>query len=272
MNLPFRDPLAEAWQDRYGVELPPDLPDLGILLNHRSVRKYKPDPITLEVRQALVAAAQSAATSSNLQLWSVIEVDDADRRERMVELCANQKQVRTAPWFLAFIADHHRLRQVAASHGETAAGLDYAEFCLMAFIDATLAAERLVIAAETLGIGTCYIGALRNDPEGVKELLELPEGTFGVFGLCLGYPEEPMTSAIKPRLPQAAVWHRESYRSELSADIADYDRRMAAFYESQAMKGDTSWSARSAKRVDEGHLTGREAILDFLRKQGMIRR
>lgn len=272
MNLPFRDPLAEAWQARYGVQPPADLPDLGPILNHRSVRKYKPDPITPEVRHALIAAAQSAATSSNLQLWSVIEIDEPERREQIAVLCDNQKQVRAAPWFLAFVADHHRLKQVAQSVGEDAAGLDYAEFCLMAFIDATLAAERMVVAAETLGIGTCYIGALRNDPQGVQELLELPEGTFGVFGLCLGYPEEPMTSAVKPRLPQDAVWHRERYSADVHEAIADYDRRMAEFYEAQRMKGDLSWSTRSAKRVDEHHLTGREAILDFLRKQGMIRR
>lgn len=272
MKSPFREPTADAWHRRYGTDAPPELPDLGTVLNHRSVRKFRPDPIPAEVRQALIAAAQSAATSSNLQLWSVIEVDDPERREKIAQLCSDQKQVRTAAWFLAFIADHHRLRQAAAAVGEEALGLDYAEFCLMSIIDATLAAERMVVAAETLGIGTCYIGSLRNDPVAIKDLLGLPTGTIGVFGLCLGYPEEPVTAEVKPRLGQDAVWFKERYSADVSEAIADYDLRMRAFYEAQKMKGDATWSMRSGRRVDEHHLGGREAILDFLHEQGFLKR
>lgn len=272
MSLPFRESRVEAWQARYGVQPPADLPDLGVILNHRSVRKYKPDPIVPEVRQALVAAAQSAATSSNLQLWSVVEVDDPERREQIAVHSSNQDQVRHAAWFLAFIADHHRLRKVAQNVGEVAAGLDYAEFCIMAVIDAALAAERMVCAAEQLGIGTCYIGSLRNNPAAIKDILGLPEGTFGVFGLCLGYPAEPMTAEIKPRLGQGALWFKEQYLTDVEDEIADYDRRMSAFYEAQKMKGDVTWSMRSGRRVDEHHLGGREAILDFLHEQGFMKR
>jgi len=81
----------------------------------------------------------------------------------------------------------------------------------MAVIDAALAAERLVCAAESLGIGICYIGALRNDPDGVRAFFGLPEGVFGVFGLCLGWPAKGVEAEIKPRLAQEAVWFRETY-------------------------------------------------------------
>ncbi len=218
----------------------------------------------------LVAAAQSAATSSNLQLWTVVSVQDPARRAVVAELCAGQAQVRQAPWFLCFLADHHRLRRAAAEVGETALGLDYNEFYTMAVVDAALAAERMVCAAEGLGLGVCYIGALRNDVDGVAEVLGLPDGVVGLFGLCLGWPADGFDGAVKPRLPQASVWHRERYDPD--AGIGDYDARMAAFYEAQGMKGDVTWSMRSGRRVDEHHLSGRERLLPFLRERGMDRR
>lgn len=138
----------------------------------------------------------------------------------------------------------------------------------MAVVDAALAAERMVCAAESIGLGICYIGALRNNAPAVKEILNLPEETFGVFGLCIGWPEEPITAEIKPRLDQATVWHRERYNHLV--DVSEYDRRMKAFYEEQKMKGDVTWSMRSGRRVDEHHMTGREILLDWLRGQGFL--
>jgi nitroreductase len=263
----FDETPVEAWHQRFGTE-PPALPDLAKFLNHRSVRKYKPDPINEDTLAGLVGAAQSAATSSNLQLWSVVSVMDPATREELTTMCENYRQIKDCAVFLAFVADHYRLRRAAEAVGERAEGLGHAEFYTMAVVDAALAAERLVCAAESLGIGICYIGALRNDPVGVRRVLDLPEGTFGVFGLCLGWPEEPLTAEIKPRLPQSSIWFREKY--DHGVGVGDYDERMRAFYESQRMKGDVNWSMRSGRRVDLDHMTGREAQLEFLREQGFV--
>ena len=213
----------------------------------------------------LVAAAQSASTSSNLQLWSVVSVQDPGRRADITRLCGDQDQVREAPWFLAFLADHHRLRFAAARRGEACEGLGYEEFLLMATVDAALASERLVCAAESLGIGSCYIGGLRNDPEGVRDLLGLPDGVFGLFGLCLGYPKSE--ASVKPRLAQRAVWFRERY--DPAPDTDEYDARMRSFYEAEGMRGDRTWAARSGGRVDRHHLTGREILKGWLARIGM---
>jgi nitroreductase len=264
----FDETPSEAWRQRYGAD-GPALPDLAQFLNHRSVREYTNDPIPADTLAGLLAAAQSASTSSNLQLWSVVTVEDPQRRLEIARLCADQKQIKDAAVFLAFFADHYRLRRAASVMGENAAGLDFHEFFVMAVIDAALAAERLVCAAESLGIGACYIGALRNDPVGVKEFFRLPTGVFGVFGLCLGWPKEPLGAAIKPRLPQDCVVHSEVYQD---GGIGNYDDRMRTFYLSQKMKGDVTWSMRSGRRVDELHLTGREAIKAFLQEQGMALR
>lgn len=257
----------EAWQARYGAAAPSDYPDLAGFLRHRSVRKYAEREVPESLIAALVAAAQSAATSSNLQLWSVISVQDPDHRRAIFEATGQQDQVAKAPWFLAFCADHHRLRQAAQRAGQEPAGLDYTEFMVMAMLDAALAAERMVCAAESAGLGICYIGALRNDPPTIRELLGLPTGVVGLFGLCLGYPAKDAHAEIKPRLPQSAVWFRERYDAE--TDVADYDARMRAFYESQAMRGEVTWSMRSGRRVDGSHMTGREVWKAWLEENGM---
>lgn len=254
-----------SWRERYGNEAPGDLPDLGAFLDHRSVRTYADRPISESTMRGLVAAAQSASTSSNLQMWSIVTVQEPDRREAIARLCGDQDHVRNAPWFLCFLADHHRLRRAALAQGEKAEGLGFTEFLLMAALDAGLAAERLVCAAESIGLGVCYIGALRNDPEGVRELLGLPDGVFGLFGLSLGHPVGG--EAVKPRLAQEAVWFRERY--DLAPDTGEYDARMRTFYEGQGMKGDRTWSARSGGRVDRRHLTGREVLKSWLARIGM---
>lgn len=264
----FDEPTAEAWRLRYGGEADA-LPDLGRFLNHRSVRDYSGEEVSEDLVRGLVASAQSAATSSNLQLWSVVSVQDSERRRRIAELCADQKQVHEAAWFFAFVADHHRLREAARAVGEQAEGLDTMEMLLTVCIDAALAAERMVCAAEALGLGTCYIGALRNKPWEVAELLGLPEGAVGLFGLCLGWPAEDSGASIKPRLGQESVWFREVYGA---ADVGEYDVRMRSFYEEQGMKGEVTWSMRSGRRVGDAGLSGRLVWKGFLEERGFGRR
>lgn len=200
----------------------------------------------------------------------MISVQDPDRRDAISHVCANQKQVRESSWFFAFLADHYRIRHAAEQIGADCAGLTYTEFFAMACIDAALAAERMVVAAEAMGIGICYIGALRNEPAKVAELLDLPHGTFGVFGLCLGYPAADAHPEIKPRLSQESVWFRETYNREL--DVTEFDARMVEFYRSQNMSDDHNWTARSSRRLDGNHMTGRDTLLDWLKSQGMALR
>lgn len=263
----FDEDFEASWKQRFGVEPAGVVDGVERLLTHRSVRDYSEAAISEETVRALVGAAQSASTSSNLQLWSVVSVQDPERRERAAQLSGNQAHVRNAPWFLVFLADHYRMQRAAQAVGEKAEGLRYEEFHTMSVVDAALACERLVCAAEAIGIGTCYIGAVRNDPQGMKELLGLPEGVFAVFGLCLGYPSESCTASIKPRLRQDDVWFRESYNQEVTT--AEYDNRMRPFYEAQKMKGDVTWSMRSGRRLSESKMEGRQVLKSWLAEQGI---
>lgn len=266
----FDEGMDEAWRERFGSEAPAGAPDISRFLTHRSVRDYSPEPIPRSVIEALMGAAQSAATSSNLQLWTAISVQDPELRARVNAVAGNQKQVRDAAWFFVFVADHFRLEEAGRGAGQDPNALDTNEFYTMAVVDAALAAERMVCAAESLGIGICYIGAIRNDPYAIREILGLPSGTFAVFGLCLGWPAQDSSAEIKPRLSAPAVWHEERY--EQSPDVAEYLPRMSQFYEEQGMKGDVTWTMRSGKRANNASLTGREVLKTFLDEQGMDRR
>lgn len=271
-------PLANLLRQRYGPDAAPDAPawsaTLELLLGHRSVRAYTDAPLPPHTLEALVAAAQSAATSSNLQTWSVVAVEDADRKARLAELAGNQAHIRVAPLFLVWLADLSRLARVAAQRNLPADGLDYTELLLVAVIDAALAAQNAVVAAEALGLGTVYIGALRNRPLDVAAELGLPPRVLPVFGLCVGWPDPARPAAIKPRLPQAAVLHRERYsaENELLA-VEQYNMTMQRFYQEQQMRVEGDWAEHSAKRVaGPESLSGRHTLRDVLRKLGFVLR
>lgn len=243
---------------------------INSLLTHRSVRAYRSQPLPQGTLELLVAAAQSAASSSNLQTWSVVAVEDPDRKVRLADVAGGQAQIRQVPLLLVWLVDLARLAHVAEQQGLPHAGLDYLEMFLMAAVDASLAAQNAVVAAESLGLSTVYIGALRNNPVAVATELGLPPRTFGVFGLCVGYADGEALPAVKPRLPQAAVLHREQYDLPgQDAAIAAYDTTMAEFYAQQGMAVEGSWTQHSVNRVASAEvLRNRAQLHDILPQIG----
>jgi nitroreductase len=234
------------------------------------VRAYTGEALPEGTLETLVAAAQSAATSSNLQTWSVVAVRDADRRARLSVCANNQAHIRQAPLFLAWLADLSRLDRVAAARGEKADANRYLEMFVVAAIDAALAAQNAVLAAEALGLGTVYIGALRNQPEVVSKELGLPPHVFPIFGMCVGHVDTSRPAAdIKPRLSQSVIVHHEQYTTEGEAEaVASYNGHMRAFQRSQGM-AEIDWSEQSSQRVaGPQSLSGRDRLVEALRACG----
>ncbi|WP_328395653.1 NADPH-dependent oxidoreductase [Nocardia sp. NBC_00416] len=242
-------------------------PVLQILHEHRSVRRYLPDPLPDGVLELLVSAAQSAPTSSNLQVWSVVAVRDPQRKARLAALAGDQEQIRQAPLLLVWTADLARVRGLAADRGAPLDGADYLESSYVAFLDAALAAQNAVVAAESLGLGTVYIGAIRNNPEQVAAELALPAGVFAVVGLVVGRPDPAENARVKPRLPRAAVLHEESYGTDQRAHLDAYEERIAQFYAEQDLAH--SWSDRVLARLaSAASLKGRDRLRESLAAQG----
>lgn len=239
------------------------------LLDHRSVRGYKPDPLPAGTLETLIAAAQSAATSSNLQTWSVVAVTDPGKKAVFAKVSNNQKHIEQCPLFLVFLADLSRLERLGKAEGKDLAVMPYLETFVVAAIDAGLAAQNAVVAAESLGLSTVYIGAMRNDPERVARELDLPPGTMCAFGLCVGYALPESRGEVKPRLPQEAILFRETYRiPDEKAQRAAYDRELEAFSKRHEMSAYT-WTERVLNRVGKlASINGRERLKEQLRRMG----
>ncbi|MBB4857729.1 nitroreductase [Novosphingobium chloroacetimidivorans] len=254
--------------DRYRDRL--DLPvawneTLDTIVSHRSVRAYRPDPLPAGTIELLVAAAQSAASSSNLQPWSVVAVEDPERKARLAALAGNQKQILQAPLFLLWIVDHNRLHRNGERLATPAEGLHFLESFLLGAVDTSLAAQNAVVALEAIGLGSCYIGGIRNNPAEVAAELGLPPHAFALFGLTVGYPDPDAPASVKPRLPQEAVLFREQYGSPENAPaIAAYDQRLRSFQREQGMI-ERDWSEQASQRVrGADSLAGRDVLRQVL--------
>lgn len=273
MNSVPQTTLTQMLAARYGAAAAgaDDLNDtLATLLGHRSVRTYTDAPVPDGTLELLVAAAQSASSSSNLQAWSVVAVTDPARKQRLAHLVGDQKHVEECPLFLVWIADLARLRSLGLRRGMPHASLDHLEMFLVATIDAALAAQNAAVAAESLGLGVVYIGGIRDRPEEVAAELNLPSNTFGVFGMCIGYPDATRPAAVKPRLPQTAVLFREQYDATTLEPAADsYNAVMAQFYQSQGMKPKGEWDQHSLQRVRGPEaMKGRDRLVEVLNRMG----
>lgn len=264
------DPQA-ALRQRYGNDHSPAIGPwndvIAGLLAHRSVRQYDTRALEPGTTETLVAAAQSAATSSNLQCWSVISVTDQDLRRELAEIAGNQQHVVQCPLFLVWLCDLSRHERLAQSQGVQLEALKLTESFLVGVVDAALAAQNAVVAAESLGLSTVYIGALRNDAERVARLLKLPQGVVAVFGLCVGHAAGQ--SEVKPRLPQEAVFFTNAYDPKDEASIRQtYDETLATFSQRNQM-GQLTWSERVIDRLQNKALSGRAKLKAILESLGL---
>jgi nitroreductase len=263
----------EALYLRYGSQAPDAggvwNQALSGLLAHRSIRAYRPDRIPKGALEAILAAAQSASSSSNLQTWSVVVVEDEARKARLAELAGAQKQIHQAPIFLVWLADLARAERLARLAGRPADGLPFFETFLLAAIDASLAAQNAVVALESLGLGAVYIGAIRNQPDAVAAELGLPPQVAPLFGLCIGYADAEKPAAVKPRLSQSVVVHRETYAIETEDDgIAAYDQTLREFQVSQRLPA-IGWVEAVLTRLGSiKRLNGRDELKAKLRAFG----
>ena len=262
------------WQERYrNAEQPESLihnPVIDQILSHRSVRAWSDQPLPDGLLTTLVASAQSAATSSNLQVWSLVAVEDAERKQRLSQI-AGQAHVAKAPLILVWLADFSRIQHQAEKRGVALPAMDYFDSVLIGSVDTALAAQNAALAAESLGLGSVYLGSLRNNLQAVVQELQLPPLVFPVFGMAIGYPNPDKPAAIKPRLPQPLVLHRETYQTHPQEDalIAAFDEQLGSFYKEQQVNA-SDWSGHVIDRlqdIDAGG-TARSQIAATIQKQG----
>lgn len=236
-------------------------PALDTIYRHRSIRQYQDKAISADMLEAILEAGRAASSSSFMQCVHIIRVTCPDIRAALCEVAAGQRYVADAPEFLVFCVDYHKHRQLVPEVQS-----DWTETLIIGAVDAGIMAQNCLLAAESLGLGGVYIGSLRNDIARAAELLQLPEHTLPLFGLCLGYPAQgPL---YRPRLPLAVSVSENRYSPADSQTLADYNAAVRDYYQQRSDKA-LDWQQAIGKTLGK---PVRPHILPFLQAQGFAKR
>ena len=203
---------------------------LQVIQKRRSVRVYQDKTIERNTVDAIIQAAMRSPTAGNMMLYSIIEVDDQAIKDQLVESCDNQPFIARAPLVLLFLADYQRWFDLFMASGVE-------EYCIshkmdlrypgegdlmLACCDALIAAQTAVIAAEALGVASCYIGDIMENYEFHRDLFNLPQYTFPITMLCFGYPKSGFDkNELTARFPQENIHFKNQYQRLETEQLLD---------------------------------------------------
>ncbi|UCD43047.1 MAG: nitroreductase family protein [Chloroflexota bacterium] len=194
---------------------------------HRSIRKYKPDDIPPDLLEEILEGGIRASSSGNMQTYSIIVTRDKTLREQLHKAHFQQNMVLEAPILVTFCADFHRMRKWLRL-SDAADNFDNFMSFMVAAIDAILVSQNVALAAESKGLGICYLGSTLSNCDQVGRILNLPDNVVPVVGFTLGYPNED--PPLRDRLPLDGLVHYETYQ--------DYDdERIVEIYREREVKG-----------------------------------
>jgi len=237
-----------------------------IFLQRTSVRRYERRPIEPEKMDFIYRAIQHTPTSYNGQQFSVIAITDQPLKEQLYELIG-QKQIKTSAVFLVFCVDYNKMNQFANAAGiEMPRFQDTVDGVIVGMIDASLAMQNAVIAAESLGLGSCCIGYTRTAvPAKLAEILQLPQGVCVACGLAIGYPSEHPD--VKPKQPLSLVIHRNHYRNDdLKPELMQYNDEITHY--NIARSGDKTTNDWGSHIIDYYKKAMSCNIEKYLKEQG----
>ncbi len=236
-------------------------------ISHRTIREFTDEKIPKEIFQQLMEVARRTATANGMQASSIIHITDSEIKKEIAQVC-NQEYVARAPELLIFIVDLYRNFQIAKekdAYVESARDMDN---FFSSFTDACLMAQNIVNGAEALGLGTVYLGSILNDSEKICEILQLPELTFPVVGLGIGYPNQ--NPQLKPRMDMKFRVFENKYISfdNYLKELEDYDEEMQTYYDLRdANNRVDSFSNQVVKKFSNAN-PKRQEILNIMKKMG----
>lgn len=237
---------------------------ISLIKNHKSIRKYQDRQVSENLVLDLIEAAQSAPTSSFMQPYSIIRINDVNKRKEIAKLAGNQRYIEEAPLFFVFCGDLNHIDEACKLHSKRMK-MGYIETFLIATVDASLAAQNMLIAAESRGLGGVYIGGIRNEPYKISQLLKIPPNAFPLFGMCLGYPAQQ--PEVKPRLPKEIIYMEDEYTPLKNEEILKaYDATVKGYYIKRTKgKLESTWSQQMVEKIDNEL---RPHMKEYLKKQG----
>ena len=217
---------------------------ITLMKSHTSVRRFKEEAIPQEDLNTILSAGQMASSWKNFQSYSVIVVRSQEKKEALYELVP-QEAIRQSAAFLLFVGDLNRAEKGARLHTDTFQPQGV-EGILITSVDAALAGQNTLLAAESLGYGGVIIGLVRYKSVELAELFKLPDYTYPVFGIALGVPNQQHD--VKPRLPLEQVVFEEEYQEQTAEAIETYDRVQTEYAGARAT---TTWSQRLAEQFGQ---------------------
>jgi len=191
---------------------------IEIILNHKSIRKYKNEFIPEEILNEIFSAGCRASTTGNMQVYSIINTTKSEIKELLAPAHFNQKMITQAPNVLTFCADFNRFNKWCIQNNAIPGYDNFLSF-LTAMTDALLVAQNIVIAAESKGLGVCYLGTTIYNAEEIIRVLNLPKGVVPITTLTIGWPDENPSQV--DRLPLKAIIHEETYQDYNKEMISD---------------------------------------------------
>ncbi len=231
--------------------------------NHRSVRNFLNKSIPNDIINTVLLSAQAMPTSNNNQDISIIVVKDKVKKAMLSDLSGYQRHVADAPVFFVFIADLYKAYQACLTQGQAIDFKNPMDKIITATFDAGIAMGACIIAAESLGLGITPIGGIRNNLEEVVRILELPEYTFPLVGLCMGYPYDIPDK--KPRMAFQTFMHEEVYDKEgVPTYIGEYDEIMENYLQKIKREQEINWTYSMAKAFSK---ESNNSLEELLRKQ-----
>ncbi|MHC0038228.1 oxygen-insensitive NADPH nitroreductase [Pseudoneobacillus sp. C159] len=243
-------------------------PVIETILNHRSIRRFEERSLSQEQIEIIVASAQAASTSSFIQAYSIIGVKDVEKKRQLAELAGNQAYVESNGHLFIFCADLHRHEVIAEiEQQDLSVSLQSTEKFMVSLIDASLAAQNAVIAAESMGLGACYIGGIRNNLPEVCDILKVPNRVIPLFAVVVGYPAQHPDK--KPRLPLQHIYHEDTYQQDSTyykQQLEEYNRVISAYYNDRTGgKRTDTWTKQMAKMLVQPK---RMYMKEFIEKKG----
>lgn len=245
---------------------------LKTIFEHRTIRKYKSDPIPEHILNDILEAAVRTSTTGNMQLYSVIISKDKERKEQLHKLHFSQQMVLDAPVLLTFCADFNRFNKWCKLR-DAVPGYDNFLSFYTASIDALIASQNSALAAESHGLGICYLGTTTYQADKLVKFFNLPAGVVPVTTLVVGYPAE--TPDLTDRLPLKAVIHNEEYNDYADDDINHYYKEKESLPLTQKLLEENKldnlakiFTERRYTKKDNLHFSN--VFLDVIRNQSFM--
>ena len=228
---------------------------INLMKSHSSVRRFKDERIPDADLQAIIEAGSAASSWKNFQSYSIIVVRSEEKKQALYDLTP-QPAILQADTILLFVGDHNRASKAAKLHQ---ADFDARgpENLLISSVDAALAGQNAMLAAESLGYGGVFIGMIRHSALAVAEIFALPDYTYPVFCIALGVPNQHFP--VKPRLNLESFVFQEEYKEQSVETIQAHD---AVQTEYAGARQTELWSERLVNQFKQEEQPETKALLE----------